>query len=88
MDLFQKCSEFTMAREAQAMGLYPYFHCMESGQDPAYRDYDRCDLRELSGCPSPGYKAPDDKLQRGREGGTSHGDERKGEQSCCQRESG
>jgi hypothetical protein len=26
MDLFAKCASFTEAKEAQAMGLYPYFH--------------------------------------------------------------
>ncbi|MGE5530194.1 MAG: aminotransferase class I/II-fold pyridoxal phosphate-dependent enzyme [Patescibacteria group bacterium] len=33
MDLFQKCVEFTAAREAMAAGLYPYFHQLQSGQD-------------------------------------------------------
>ncbi len=33
MDLFQKCREFTKAREVMAAGVYPYFHALESGQD-------------------------------------------------------
>ncbi|MGQ9779763.1 MAG: aminotransferase class I/II-fold pyridoxal phosphate-dependent enzyme [Bacillota bacterium] len=33
MDLFQKCEEFTAAREAMAAGIYPYFHQLQSGQD-------------------------------------------------------
>lgn len=33
MDLFQKCLEFTAAREAMAAGIYPYFHQLQSGQD-------------------------------------------------------
>ncbi|MCL6615186.1 MAG: hypothetical protein K6U03_11355 [Firmicutes bacterium] len=33
MDLFQKCEEFTAAREAMAAGIYPYFHELQSGQD-------------------------------------------------------
>ncbi|NMA06286.1 MAG: pyridoxal phosphate-dependent aminotransferase family protein, partial [Ruminococcaceae bacterium] len=33
MDLFQKCKNFTMAEEAKAAGIYPYFHALESRQD-------------------------------------------------------
>ncbi len=33
MDLFDKCINFTEAREAMAAGYYPYFHALESGQD-------------------------------------------------------
>jgi len=33
MDIFQKCYNFTAAREVMAMGLYPYFHPLSSGQD-------------------------------------------------------
>src|SRR4030067_3459717 len=33
MDLFDKCKNFTTAKEVMAMGLYPYFHPLSSGQD-------------------------------------------------------
>lgn len=33
MDLFDKCKKFTTAREVMALGLYPYFHPLSSGQD-------------------------------------------------------
>lgn len=33
MDLFQKCYEYTAAKEAIAAGIYPYFHYLETGQD-------------------------------------------------------
>ncbi len=33
MDLFQKCREYTKAKEAMALGVYPYFHMLTSGQD-------------------------------------------------------
>ena len=33
MDIFQKCYDFTTAREVMALGLYPYFHPLSSGQD-------------------------------------------------------
>ena len=33
MDLFQKCTDFTAAREAMAAGIYPYFHQLQSAQD-------------------------------------------------------
>ena len=34
MDLFEKCRMFTTAKEVMAAGLYPYFHIMESEQNP------------------------------------------------------
>lgn len=33
MDLFEKCYNYTDAREAMKAGIYPYFHVLESGQD-------------------------------------------------------
>lgn len=33
MDLFQKCEDFTVAREYREKGIYPYFHALESRQD-------------------------------------------------------
>ena len=33
-DIFDKCKSFTTAKEIMAMGCYPYFHKVESGQDP------------------------------------------------------
>mgnify|MGYP000924390951 CR=1 FL=1 len=33
MSLFQKCENFTDAKEAKAMDLYPYFHELQSQQD-------------------------------------------------------
>jgi len=33
MDLFDKCYQFTDAKEAIAAGLYPYFHELQTGQD-------------------------------------------------------
>jgi len=33
MDLFDKCNNFTRAREAMKSGLYPYFHALETKQD-------------------------------------------------------
>jgi 8-amino-7-oxononanoate synthase len=33
MDLFQKCKEFTAAREVMAKGLYPFFNPISSGAD-------------------------------------------------------
>jgi len=33
MDLFDKCEEFTAAKEMMAIGLYPYFHELQSCQD-------------------------------------------------------
>ena len=33
MDLFEKCEKFTMADDYRAMGIYPYFHALESRQD-------------------------------------------------------
>jgi 8-amino-7-oxononanoate synthase len=34
MDLFDKCKNFTLAKEVMSAGFYPYFHRVESGQDP------------------------------------------------------
>ena len=33
MDLFDKCTKFTAAREAIAAGVYPYFHALSTYQD-------------------------------------------------------
>lgn len=33
MDLFDKCKNFTLAREYREMGIYPYFHELETRQD-------------------------------------------------------
>lgn len=33
-DLFDKCKNFTAAKEVMAMGCYPYFRKVETGQDP------------------------------------------------------
>jgi len=33
MDIFKKCFDWTLADEARASGLYPYFHQLESRQD-------------------------------------------------------
>jgi 8-amino-7-oxononanoate synthase len=33
MDIFDKCYNFTAAKEAIKAGIYPYFHMLESGQD-------------------------------------------------------
>ena len=33
MDIFEKCANFTDAKEAIAAGIYPYFHALETGQD-------------------------------------------------------
>lgn len=33
MDLFDKCKNFTTAKEAQAAGIYPYYHYLETRQD-------------------------------------------------------
>lgn len=33
MDLFKKCQDFTLVKEIQSMGIYPYFHALESRQD-------------------------------------------------------
>jgi 7-keto-8-aminopelargonate synthetase and related enzymes len=32
-DLFEKCYNYTEAKEAMKAGLYPYFHVLETGQD-------------------------------------------------------
>ncbi len=33
-DIFEKCGQFKTAKEIMAMGCYPYFHKVETGQDP------------------------------------------------------
>ncbi len=33
-DLFDKCRKYTTAKEVMAAGLYPYFHVVESEQNP------------------------------------------------------
>ncbi len=33
-DIFSKCENFTTAKEVMALGCFPYFHVMESGQNP------------------------------------------------------
>lgn len=33
MDLFQKCKDYTLAKEVKEAGIYPYFHVLESKQD-------------------------------------------------------
>ncbi len=33
MDLFQKCKDYTTAKEAMAAGIYPYFHALDTRQD-------------------------------------------------------
>lgn len=33
MDLFQKCRDFTRAKQAIELNIYPYFHMLNSGQD-------------------------------------------------------
>lgn len=33
MDLFKKCYDFTTVEEFKAMGIYPYFHALETKQD-------------------------------------------------------
>ena len=33
MDLFQKCKDFTTAKEVMEAGFYPYFRPIESAQD-------------------------------------------------------
>ena len=32
-DIFEKCYNFTAAKEVMSAGLYPYFHALDSGQD-------------------------------------------------------
>ncbi len=34
MDLFDKCKKYTAAKEVMAAGFYPYFHVVESEQNP------------------------------------------------------
>lgn len=33
MDIFKKCSDYKTVKEVKSMGLYPYFHALESKQD-------------------------------------------------------
>ena len=33
MDLFKKCKDYTAVKEIKELGLYPYFHALESKQD-------------------------------------------------------
>jgi len=33
-DIFKKCREYTLAKQVMAAGLYPYFHVVESEQNP------------------------------------------------------
>lgn len=33
LDIFEKCFNYTEAKEAMKAGLYPYFHALDSGQD-------------------------------------------------------
>ena len=33
MDIFDKCRKYTTANEIRALGIYPYFHALESRQD-------------------------------------------------------
>lgn len=33
MDIFNKCANYTLAKEFKDMGIYPYFHALESRQD-------------------------------------------------------
>ena len=33
MDIFAKCYEASMADQVREMGIYPYFHALESRQD-------------------------------------------------------
>ncbi len=33
MDIFEKCDRFTLADEYREMGIYPYFHALETRQD-------------------------------------------------------
>ena len=33
-DVFEKCRKFTKAKEAMAAGVYPYYHVVESEQNP------------------------------------------------------
>ena len=33
MDIFKKCRKFTAVNEVRELGIYPYFHALESRQD-------------------------------------------------------
>ena len=42
MDIFKKCYDFTLADQYKEMGIYPYFHVLESKQDTVvYMEGDR-----------------------------------------------
>ena len=41
MDLFDKCRQFTTAREMASAGIYPYFHELQTGQDTVVTMSDR-----------------------------------------------
>jgi len=42
MDIFKKCNDFTLADDYKEMGIYPYFHVLESKQDTVvYMEGDR-----------------------------------------------
>jgi hypothetical protein len=59
--------------------VVPEAACMKKERGMIDRDHDRSGVDKLCGCPSPGYKARNDKSPQTREGGTSHGNERKAE---------
>ena len=33
MNIFEKCADYKVAQNYIDMGIYPYFHCLESKQD-------------------------------------------------------
>ena len=33
MDIFEKCEKYTVAKDIQKLGIYPYFHALQSRQD-------------------------------------------------------
>ena len=41
IDLFEKCYKPGIADEARALGIYPYFHALESKQDVTVDVYKR-----------------------------------------------
>ena len=48
MSLFRKCDEYQAARALRAQGLYPYYRCISSPQEPVVRMLDS-DRREVLG---------------------------------------
>ena len=44
MDLFKKCYEYTRVDQVKAMGIYPYFHRLTSGQDNVVQINGRCTI--------------------------------------------